>query len=48
MAWQPQVREGAARLLFLELLFWKNARDTEHVRDDYQWRVRKCADTAVY
>lgn len=34
-----QAKECAGRLIFLELLFWKNARDAEVVRDEYQWRV---------
>ena len=36
-----QGREGCGALMFLELLFWKNARDSEYVRDEYLWRVRQ-------
>lgn len=45
---QPQIKEGTGRLLFLELLFWKNARDAEFVRDDYQWRVRAAVAALQY
>ena len=34
------MREGVAALLFVEMLFWKSARDTEAVRDQYNWQVR--------
>ena len=34
------MREGVAALLFVEMLFWKTARDTEAVRDQYNWQVR--------
>jgi len=26
--------------LFLELLFWKNAREAESLRNNYQWKAR--------
>ena len=26
--------------MFWEVLFWKNARDAELLRDDYRWKVR--------
>ena len=48
MTWQLQIKEGAGRLLFLKLLFWKNARDAEFVRDDYQWRVRATVAAPQY
>ncbi|KAK9842310.1 hypothetical protein WJX81_005935 [Elliptochloris bilobata] len=35
---EERVREGVAALLFVEMLFWKNARDTEAVRDQYHWQ----------
>lgn len=37
---EGRVREGVAALLFVEMLFWKSARDTEAVRDQYNWQVR--------
>lgn len=27
-------------MMFIELMFWKNASVAESVRDDYNWRVR--------
>lgn len=35
-----QARLACGQLLFLELLFWKNARTAADVRDEYDWRVR--------
>ena len=26
-------------MMFVELLFWKNAHDSEEVRDEYHWKV---------
>lgn len=36
---EGRVREGVAALLFVEVLFWKNSRDTEAVREHYHWQV---------
>jgi hypothetical protein len=33
------VRKGLASMMFVELLFWKNARDCEEVREEYGWKV---------
>ena len=40
--WVPrsQMREGAASMLCIELLFWKGPGEAEDVREQYQWRVR--------
>jgi hypothetical protein len=27
-------------MMFWEVLFWKNARDAELLRDDYRWKAR--------
>ncbi len=32
-------KEGMSALLFIEMLFWKNAHDSGEVRDEYRWRV---------
>ena len=34
-----QVRQKAAAMMFIELMFWKNAPVAESVRDEYKWRV---------
>jgi len=35
-----QALKGCSDLMFLELLFWKNAREAESLRNNYQWQVR--------
>lgn len=35
-------KEGMSALLFIEMLFWKNAHDSGEVRDEYRWRVSTC------
>ena len=37
-----QVRQKAAAMMFIELMFWKNASVAESVRDEYNWRVSPC------
>ncbi len=32
-------RKGLAAMMFVELLFWKNAHDSEEVRNEYNWKV---------
>lgn len=32
-------KEGMSALLFIEMLFWKNAHDSGEVRDEYRWKV---------
>lgn len=39
-ALEARVREGVASLLFVELLFWKGAREAEAVREQYHWQAR--------
>lgn len=29
-------------MMFIELMFWKNASVAESVRDEYSWRVSSC------
>ena len=29
-------------MMFIELMFWKNASVAESVRDEYNWRVSSC------
>lgn len=40
--WQKETvaKQGAASLLFLELLFWKPAGLAAEIREEYNWRVR--------
>ena len=35
-----QVRQKASAMMFIELMFWKNASVAESVRDEYNWQVR--------
>ena len=30
--------------MFLEVLFWKNAREAESLRNNYQWKARSLAN----
>ncbi len=34
-----QVRQKSSAMMFIELMFWKNASVAEAVRDEYNWRV---------
>ena len=34
-----QVQRKSAAMMFIELMFWKNAMVAEQVRDEYNWRV---------
>ena len=40
------VKKGLASMMFVELLFWKNARDCEEVREEYGWKVPPAAVNA--
>lgn len=33
------LKEGMSALLFIEMLFWKNAHDSAEVSDEYRWKV---------
>ncbi|KAK9830387.1 hypothetical protein WJX72_011470 [[Myrmecia] bisecta] len=35
---EAKVKEGASSMMFIELMFWKNAKDSEQVRDEYNWK----------
>lgn len=35
-----QALKGCSDLMFLELLFWKNAREAESLRNNYQWKAQ--------
>ncbi|KAL3161372.1 hypothetical protein ABBQ32_010265 [Trebouxia sp. C0010 RCD-2024] len=35
---EAEVRQKASAMMFIELMFWKNASVAESVRDDYNWR----------
>ena len=35
---EASLNEGMSALLFVEMLFWKNAHDSADVRDEYKWR----------
>lgn len=41
------LKESLSALLFIEMLFWKNAHDSGEVREEYRWRVSLCASTQV-
>ena len=43
-----QALKGCSDLMFLELLFWKNAREAESLRNNYQWKVRRCSMSHRY
>ena len=34
-----QVQRKSAAMMFIELMFWKNAMVAEQVREEYNWRV---------
>ena len=36
---EAALKESLSALLFIEMLFWKNANDSGEVRDEYRWRV---------
>lgn len=36
---EKALQKGLAAMMFVELLFWKNAHDSEEVRDEYHWKV---------
>ncbi len=36
---EAALKESLSALLFIEMLFWKNAHDSGEVRDEYRWRV---------
>ena len=37
---EEAAKQGAASMLFLEMLFWKPASLAAEIRDEYNWRVR--------
>ena len=39
---EAALKESLSALLFIEMLFWKNAHDSGEVRDEYRWRVSIC------
>ena len=39
-SYAEQARKGCSDLMFLELLFWKNTREAESLRNNYQWKAR--------
>ena len=41
------VQKGLSTMMFVELLFWKNARDCEEVRDEYRWKVPACTHSCT-
>ena len=36
---EDKVRQNVSSMMFVELLFWKNQRESEDVRDEYNWQV---------
>lgn len=36
---EEALQKGLAAMMFVELLFWKNAHDSEDVRNEYKWKV---------
>ena len=45
---ETALRESLSAILFIEMLFWKNAHDSGEVRDEYRWRVRLCPSTQLH
>ncbi len=43
MGCEKALQKGLAAMMFVELLFWKNAHDSEEVRDEYHWKVLCCS-----
>ena len=41
------MRQKASAMMFIELMFWKNASVAESVRDEYNWRVSWCCSAAM-
>ncbi|EIE20339.1 hypothetical protein COCSUDRAFT_58046 [Coccomyxa subellipsoidea C-169] len=39
MGCEKALQKGLAAMMFVELLFWKNAHDSEEVRDEYHWKA---------
>lgn len=37
---EAEVQRNLTRMMFVELLLWKNQGESEEVRDEYHWRVR--------
>ena len=36
---EAKVRQNVASMMFVELFFWKNQRESEDVREEYNWQV---------
>lgn len=36
---EAKLQQNLSSMMYIELLFWKNQRETEDVRDEYNWRV---------
>ena len=36
---EAAVRQQVAGMMFLELMFWKNQKEAEDVREEYNWKV---------
>lgn len=41
------MRQKASAMMFIELMFWKNASVAESVRDGYNWRVSFCCSALL-
>ena len=41
------MRQKASAMMFIELMFWKNASVAESVRDEYNWRVSFCCSAIM-
>jgi hypothetical protein len=37
---EAKAKANVASMMFVELLFWKNQKEAEDVREEYNWRVR--------
>lgn len=35
-----KLQHNLSSMMYIELFFWKNQRESEDVRDEYNWRVR--------
>ena len=46
-AFQKSAKQALARITFVDLLFWKNRRDAEIVRDEYGWQNKYAHREAI-
>lgn len=37
---EAKAQANVASMMFVEVLFWKNQKEAEDIREEYNWRVR--------